>query len=68
LFRDAARRVLHAADSIGIRGIIVHAISESAKRFYLAVGFEPRPIEPATLMVTLGDIRAAPRQPKLKLT
>ena len=26
LFRDAARRVAHAADTIGIRGIVVHAI------------------------------------------
>jgi GNAT superfamily N-acetyltransferase len=58
LFRDAARRVLHAADAIGIRGIIVHAISEQAKRFYLALGFEPSPVEPMTLMATLTDIRA----------
>jgi predicted N-acetyltransferase YhbS len=27
LFGDAARRVAHAADAIGIRGIVVHAIS-----------------------------------------
>jgi GNAT superfamily N-acetyltransferase len=58
LFRDAARRVAHAADSIGIRGIVVHAISENAKRFYLALGFDPSPLESMTLMVTLADIRA----------
>ncbi len=57
LVRDAARRVVHAADAIGIRGIIVHAISDDAKAFYLALGFEPSPIEPMTLMVTLTDIR-----------
>jgi GNAT superfamily N-acetyltransferase len=57
LVRDAARRVLHAADAIGIRGIIVHAISNDAKAFYLALGFELSPIEPMTLMVTLTDIR-----------
>jgi GNAT superfamily N-acetyltransferase len=56
-YRDAARRVLHAADAIGIRGIIVHALSDEAKAFYLALGFEPSPIEPMTLMVTLADIR-----------
>ena len=56
LVRDAARRVVHAADAIGIRGIIVHAISDDAKAFYLALGFEPSPIEPMTLMVTLTDI------------
>ena len=32
LLNDAARRVIHAADTIGIRGIVVHAISEEAKR------------------------------------
>jgi predicted N-acetyltransferase YhbS len=56
LVRDAARRIVHAADAIGIRGIVVHAISD-AKAFDLALGFEPSPIEPMTLMVTLADIR-----------
>lgn len=59
LFRDAALRVVHAADSIGIRGIVVHAISENARQFYLALGFEPCPSESMTLVVTLRDLRAA---------
>ena len=59
LFRDAAGRVAQAADAIGIRGIVVHAISEQSKSFYLALGFDTSPIEPMTLMVTLADIRAA---------
>jgi GNAT superfamily N-acetyltransferase len=59
LFRDAARRVTNAADAIGIRGIVVHAISPEAKRFYLALGFDPSPREPMLLMVTLADVRAA---------
>lgn len=58
LFRDAGRRVAQAADAIGIRGIVVHAISEQAKSFYLALGFDPSPLEPMALMVTLADIRA----------
>ena len=57
LFRDCVGRVLHAADSIGIRGILVHAISEHAKTFYLALGFEPSPLDAMTLMVTLADAR-----------
>lgn len=57
LFRDAALRVLQAADTIGIRGIIVHAISEEAKDFYLALGFNLSPLEPMTLMITLNDLR-----------
>ncbi len=58
LFRDAALRVAHAADVIGIRGIVVHAISEQARNFYIALGFDPSPREPMTLMVTLTDVRA----------
>ena len=59
MFRDGARRVAHAADAIGIRGIVVHVISEEAKKFYLALGFDPCPHEPMVLVVTLADIRAS---------
>ena len=59
LFKDAARRVAQAADTIGIRGIVVHAISEEARKFYIALGFDPCPAEAMTLVVTLRDIRAA---------
>jgi len=59
LFNAAAHRVLQAADAIGIRGILVHAISEDAKKFYLALGFDPCVDEPTTLVITLADIRAA---------
>lgn len=59
LFRDCAPRVAHAADTIGIRGIVVHAISEQARAFYLALGFNPSPADPMTLMVALSDIREA---------
>ena len=59
LFRDAALRVTHAADTIGIRGMIVQAISENARKFYVALGFDPCPAEAMTLVVTLRDLRAA---------
>jgi predicted N-acetyltransferase YhbS len=59
LARDAARRVLQAADIIGIRGVIVHALSPEAKSFYLNLGFEPSRLQAMTLMATLADVRAA---------
>lgn len=59
LFRDAVGRVAHAAGSIGIRGIVVHAISEAATNFYVRLGFEASPGQPMTLMITLADARAA---------
>ena len=59
LFRDGARRVVSAADAIGIRGIVVHAISDGARRFYFALGFDPCRNEPTMLVVTLSDVRNA---------
>jgi len=58
LIQDAGRRVLQAADIIGIRALVVHAISEEAKAFYLAVGFEASSLQPLTLMATLADLKA----------
>jgi len=58
LIRDAGRRITHAAEAIGLRGLIVHAISEEAKVFYKRMGFDPSPLDPMTLMVTLGDLKA----------
>jgi len=57
LMQDAARRVLHAADAIGIRGLLVHALDDSAKSFYQRLGFDESPLDPMTLMITLADLR-----------
>jgi len=59
LVRDAGLRVIQAADTIGIRGMIVHALSVEARAFYERVGFEPSPIDPMMLMATLADLKAA---------
>jgi GNAT superfamily N-acetyltransferase len=59
LFRDASLRILSAADAIGIRGVLVHAISEQAASFYRAIGVESSPANPQTLMMTLADLQAA---------
>lgn len=59
MFRDAGKRALRAASAIGIRGMLVHAISDDAKAFHLALGLVPSPFEPLTLMATLGDLEAA---------
>ncbi len=59
LFQDAAHRVVNAADTIGIRGLIVHVISDEAKRFYLQLGLDESPIEPMMLMVSVAHLRVA---------
>jgi len=55
LLRDAILRTVQAADIVGIRAILVHAISERAKRFYEKWGFVPSPVEPMTLMITIAE-------------
>lgn len=59
LVRDAGLRILQAADSIGIRGMIVHALSAQAKAFYEQVGFKASPLDPMTLMITLAELKAS---------
>ena len=59
LFRDAGLRVLQAAGIIGVRGVLVDAISDDAKAFYLALGMSVSPLDPMTLMVTLQDLKAS---------
>ncbi len=59
LFQDAALRVLHAADAVGIRGLVVHALSDEAKVFDQRLGLDESPLDPMTLMVTLADLRHA---------
>ena len=59
LFRDAALRVIAAADSIGIRGMLVHAISDEAKAFYVGLGLDVSPLEPMMLLATVADLKAA---------
>jgi len=59
LIRDAGYRIIQAADTVGIRGIIAQAISENTKTFYEQVGFSPSPLDPMTLMITLLDLKAS---------
>ena len=59
LIRDAGVRVIAAADLVGVRGMIVHAISDEAKQFYLACGFLQSPTNEMTLMIPLSDLKAA---------
>ena len=59
LFQDAAKRVIHAAEAIGIRGLLVHALSEDVKAFYVTLGLEVSPLDPMTLMVTITDLQSA---------
>jgi GNAT superfamily N-acetyltransferase len=63
LLKDAVLRSAAAAETIGVRVLLVHAISEEAKRFYERFGFRTSPIEPMTLRITLDELRRAPNAP-----
>lgn len=45
--------------TIGIRGVITHALTPAAKSFYERVGFAVSPLDAMTLMITLSDLTAA---------
>lgn len=57
LLRDAVQRVLRAAEIIGIKAILVHAISEEPRRFYLAQDFLACAVNPMTLCLELETAR-----------
>jgi GNAT superfamily N-acetyltransferase len=58
LLLDAMLRTLAAAESVGIRVLLVHAIDDKARRFYEHHGFEASPSDPRNLQMLMKDIRA----------
>ena len=61
LLFDALKRVADAADIVGVRAVLVHAIDNEARQFYEHFEFEPSPIDPFHLMLLLKDVRKAAR-------
>lgn len=59
MLRDAVLRTIQAADIAGIRAILVHAISDEARKFYERCGFQSSSIDPMTLMITVADAKNA---------
>ncbi|MGB8398537.1 GNAT family N-acetyltransferase [Bradyrhizobium sp.] len=57
LLSNAVLRAISAADAVGVRAILVHAISDQARTFYERYGFRPSPIEPMTLMIAIDEAR-----------
>ena len=58
LLRDAMIRSVGIAEDVGVFAVLIHSISEQAKRFYLSRGFVESPLEPMTLFMTLETIRS----------
>ncbi len=59
LLRDAITRSVAAADLIGIRAVLVHALHNQARAFYTHFDFEPSATDPLHLLLLIKDARAA---------
>jgi predicted N-acetyltransferase YhbS len=59
LLKDALSRIVSAAEIIGARAVLVHAIDSAAKAFYQRFNFEEFPAGTLHLMLSLKDVRAA---------
>lgn len=56
LLKDALLRSLGASKTIGARALLCHALTESARHFYLKHGFIESPVDPKTLMLDLTKL------------
>jgi predicted N-acetyltransferase YhbS len=57
LLVEALMRAAAASRAIGARVVLVHALDERARRFYMHYGFEPSPTDSLHLMVLMKDLR-----------
>lgn len=58
LLLDALQRVLRASEELAIRAVTVDALSSNAIAFYRTFGFEPSPLAPETLMLSLQTVKS----------
>jgi GNAT superfamily N-acetyltransferase len=58
LLRDALLRVSAAAREVGVAAVLVHALNDRARDFYLGWGFTESAVAPMTLMLRVAEIDA----------
>lgn len=58
LLRDAILRSVEAAEMIGVRALLVHALNDNARAFYTHFDFEPSPSDPLHLLLLIKDAAA----------
>jgi GNAT superfamily N-acetyltransferase len=63
LLRDAMLRAVHIARDAGVFALMVHALNEPAKQFYLSRGLVQSPLQPMTLFMTLATVRKILAEP-----
>ena len=63
LLRDAMLRAVNVSGNAGVFALLVHALSDQAKQFYLSRGFVESPLQPMTLIMTLETVRSILAEP-----
>lgn len=58
LLRDALLRAEQVAEHVGLRGVLIHAMSARAREFYERWGFSASAADPLLLMMLMTDIVA----------
>ncbi|MFH1158288.1 MAG: GNAT family N-acetyltransferase [Pseudomonadota bacterium] len=58
LLRDALIRAVNVAGDAGVFAVLVHALSDQARQFYLSRGFVESPLQPMTLLMTIETVRS----------
>jgi len=57
LLKDAILRTLGVSQQAGIKALLVHALSDEARNFYLHCGFIESPLDPMVLMISLKELK-----------
>jgi predicted N-acetyltransferase YhbS len=63
LLRDAMIRAVNVSGNAGVFAILIHALNDQAKQFYLSRGFVESPLQPMTLMMTIETVRSILAEP-----
>lgn len=58
LLRDAILRIAQAAEHMGIKGIMVHALDDDSAEFYAKSGFRPSKVDDHHLMISMSEVTA----------
>ena len=56
LLRDAILRTIQVSEVVGVKGLLVHVLSDPAARFYESHGFHPSPTEERTLFLSRSGV------------
>lgn len=53
---DGLRRIINAADIVGVRAVLAHAKDDTARRFYEHFDFDPSPTDPLHMLLLVKEI------------